>query len=257
MAEYKTEEIRATVGTGEYVRECVDVEKFFKRCQECKEGYHRRWSCPPFDFRPLQKWLEYDRLTLIGVAVYFERNTTPEEAHKALGEEKEKRLAQLLEEEKDGTLVLSAGKCDACEKCARENNLPCRKPDKMRYSIESLGGDVVKTAEKYLGKPLLWIKDGKVPEYLTLVFGVLEKKIKNSYKYFQNTACEFFPCHEKTFDGFNCLFCYCPLYKFDKCLGNPKYIEYGDKKIKDCSDCTFPHRAENYEKLMAFFNENL
>ena len=165
MAEYKTEEIRATVGTGEYVRECVDVEKFFKRCQECKEGYHRRWSCPPFDFRPLQKWLEYDRLTLIGVAVYFERNTTPEEALKALGEEKEKRLAQLLEEEKDGTLVLSAGKCDACEKCARENNLPCRKPDKMRYSIESLGGDVVKTAEKYLGKPLLWIKDGKVPEY--------------------------------------------------------------------------------------------
>ncbi|MCI7095084.1 MAG: cysteine-rich small domain-containing protein [Clostridiales bacterium] len=81
--------------------------------------------------------------------------------------------------------------------------------------------------------------------------------MKNSYKYFQNTACEFFPCHEKTFDGFNCLFCYCPLYRFEKCLGNPKYIEYGDKKIKDCSNCTFPHRVENYEKMMAFFNENL
>ena len=34
---------------------------------------------------------------------------------------------------------------------------------------------------------------------------------KNSYQFFSNSACEFFPCHQvadtKTF---NCLFCYCP-----------------------------------------------
>ena len=88
--------------------------------------------------------------------------------------------------------------------------------------------------------------------------GLSMKPEDSNYSFFQHKNCEFFPCHKtERPEDFNCLFCYCPLYKFDKCLGNPKYIEYGDKKIKDCSDCTFPHRAENYEKLMAFFNENL
>ena len=33
------------------------------------------------------------------------------------------------------------------------------------------------------------------------------------YAFFQNTACEYFPCHETKFpERFNCLFCYCPLY---------------------------------------------
>ena len=33
------------------------------------------------------------------------------------------------------------------------------------------------------------------------------------YAYFQNSACPYFPCHEKgNKEFFNCLFCYCPLY---------------------------------------------
>jgi hypothetical protein len=43
----------------------------------------------------------------------------------------------------------------------------------MRYSIESLGGDVGLTAERYLGQPLLWIKDGILPDYLMLVGALL------------------------------------------------------------------------------------
>lgn len=34
-----------------------------------------------------------------------------------------------------------------------------------------------------------------------------------SYRFFQNRACEFFPCHAvEDVEKFNCLFCYCPLY---------------------------------------------
>ena len=55
----------------------------------------------------------------------------------------------------------------------------------------------------------------------------------------QNRACEYFPCH-KTNDPehFNCLFCYCPLYRMENCGGNPSYLPNG---IKDCSNCTVPH----------------
>ncbi len=70
-----------------------------------------------------------------------------------------------------------------------------------------------------------------------------------SYKFFQNTSCEFFPCHNITKkDNFNCLFCYCPLYGLkDKCGGNFTYTENG---IKDCSECNFPHIKENYDEII-------
>ena len=36
----------------------------------------------------------------------------------------------------------------------------------------------------------------------------------------------------------------------ETCPGNPKWIEINGKNIKDCSNCTFPHEAENYEAIM-------
>ena len=71
---------------------------------------------------------------------------------------------------------------------------------------------------------------------------------EESYDFFQNRSCPWFPCHpgadEKTF---SCLFCYCPLYALgDKCGGNFTYTESG---IKDCSKCLIPHRRENYTRI--------
>lgn len=75
--------------------------------------------------------------------------------------------------------------------------------------------------------------------------------MENSYRFFENKACKYFPCH-KGLEEFNCLFCYCPLYREEKCLGNPIYSEKGEQKIKDCSNCTFPHQPENYDKIIQF-----
>lgn len=73
--------------------------------------------------------------------------------------------------------------------------------------------------------------------------------MENSYKFFENRDCKYFPCH-KGLENFNCLFCFCPMYMMENCLGNPNYIDKGDKVIKDCSNCVFPHVPENYEKIM-------
>lgn len=70
-----------------------------------------------------------------------------------------------------------------------------------------------------------------------------------NYDYFQNKACEYFPCHAGADpESFSCLFCYCPLYALgEDCGGNFTYTQQG---IKDCSDCLKPHRRENYEKIL-------
>ena len=79
-------------------------------------------------------------------------------------------------------------------------------------------------------------------------------KEHGNYAFFQNTKCEYFPCHptDKPED-FNCLFCYCPLFALGKkCGGNCKYTEDG---IKDCSACLLPHRRENYDYVNSKFME--
>lgn len=70
-----------------------------------------------------------------------------------------------------------------------------------------------------------------------------------NYDFFQNKACEYFPCHEGADpDSFSCLFCYCPLYALgEKCGGGFTYTADG---IKDCSGCLTPHRRENYGKII-------
>ena len=64
----------------------------------------------------------------------------------------------------------------------------------------------------------------------------------------------FFPCHKGAdAENFNCLFCYCPLYALGrKCGGNFRYTEKG---IKDCTNCQFPHKRENYDKVTGRFQE--
>lgn len=72
--------------------------------------------------------------------------------------------------------------------------------------------------------------------------------------FFQNTACEYFPCHAHADpSSFNCLFCYCPLYCLGAdCGGAFTYTAGGDK---DCSGCLFPHKRENYDAITARFSE--
>ena len=74
------------------------------------------------------------------------------------------------------------------------------------------------------------------------------------YAFFQHRACEFFPCHAGVPEAdFNCLFCYCPLYALgSKCGGNCVYLASG---VKSCEHCAFPHRRENYPKVLARFSE--
>ena len=49
--------------------------------------------------------------------------------------------------------------------------------------------------------------------------------MSDNYKFFQNTKCEYYPCHKLENEAdFNCLFCFCPLYMLkDKCGGNFTY----------------------------------
>jgi len=75
--------------------------------------------------------------------------------------------------------------------------------------------------------------------------------MENSYCFYENRECKYYPCHNGL-EQINCMFCFCPLYTFERCLGS--YVMLSDKNVirKDCSKCTFPHNPDNYETIIDF-----
>ena len=78
-----------------------------------------------------------------------------------------------LREEYPRSDILTVGGCHLCEHCTRPEGRPCRYPEGIGYTLESLGCDVSAAAEQLLGWPLLWSRKGCLPEYMALVCGVL------------------------------------------------------------------------------------
>ena len=78
--------------------------------------------------------------------------------------------------------------------------------------------------------------------------------MEHSYRFYQNRACEYFPCHKvSNEEEFNCLFCFCPLYALGSgCGGNCSYTKAG---IKDCSACLLPHSPKGYDYITDKFKE--
>lgn len=172
---YDIERVSADVSMENFMDKCVDIPQFLGYCRECR-NYRKRWSCPSFDFDPMEIWEKYSSVHIEGRVLRPLEGVTLEQAVRGMEAVKQDMLAELMhmEAETPQSLVLSAGACYLCgDNCARLNGEPCRFPNKMRYSMESLGGDVNKAAEIFLHRPMQWIKNGEMPEYLMLVLGLL------------------------------------------------------------------------------------
>jgi len=169
----------------EYIQTCVDVPQFLSYCKECK-NYNRIWSCPSFSFDPADYLSAYQSILIVGYKVNVPKDRrlrvyTEEEqgmmTQTMLSEPKRKLDKDMLEREAatPGSMALSGGSCLYCTPgdCARISGSPCRYPEKMRYSIEALGGNVGLTVTKYLHQQLEWIEKGRMPGHFILVAGLL------------------------------------------------------------------------------------
>lgn len=183
---YTLKKTKAKICTSELIQKYTDTERFLDCCRQCP-NFGQRWSCPQYDFSPEALWRQYDELLIFGTQIYFDKELAEKKYSAAeieklsgasLKAERRRLDAEMLaaEKEKDGSLALFAGSCIICDDCGRPSGEACRFPDKMRYSIESLGGNVAQLAEELLGVPLKWSKNGELPEYLTLVCGLLIKR---------------------------------------------------------------------------------
>ena len=172
----KIETYEKTIGVPEYIEGYVNVEEFLKCCKACG-NYDRKWSCPSYDFDPVEDyWKKFSRFYVVGKKMILAEEEK-ENWENLMTEVKAQLTEELFEMEAEhpGSRSLSAGSCHICgeNNCSKSLREPCRFPDKMRYSVESLGGNVGLTASRLLGIELQWIEEGQIPDYFTLVGGLL------------------------------------------------------------------------------------
>ena len=150
-----------------------DPELTLSRCRACS-GYGGTWSCPEFGFSLQEYWRRFSTYTVCVERLWLEEAETAEEAQAILSGEKPVFNRRMLERERsEGGTALYAQECEECARCARLDGEPCRFPQIMRYSIESLGGNAAKLIREELGFDILWSQDGSVPAYYLLIGGIL------------------------------------------------------------------------------------
>ncbi|MCI7327651.1 MAG: DUF2284 domain-containing protein [Hornefia butyriciproducens] len=173
---YSLERFEKETDIVSYIDGYVNVEEFLPRCMECG-SYGRVWSCPPFQFDPMELWRSYRRILIQGYRLSFGEDRTKETMTEALWKVKEQLSEELFVQEREfpGSLALSAGSCQLCEGCTRPEGVPCRNKERMRHSIESLGGDVGKTLSELCGIQLEWVRGDRLPSHFVLCGALLKK----------------------------------------------------------------------------------
>lgn len=170
-----------------------DILKFFnkekirKNCENCL-SFNKVWSCPNYDFLEEDYLKNYNYVYVLGAKLFY--NEIEDLVSKLKSSNKsnldisisvyndlrkitdEKIL--LLENKFKNTKSLLGGKCSYCEKCTRIENIPCAHPEKLRYSLESLGFDVTAITENILNEKIIFTKDA-LPEYCLSIYALLSK----------------------------------------------------------------------------------
>lgn len=190
------------ISVSNYTTEFRDAKKFIVFCKQCNK-YNNCWACPPFEFDKEEYIRDYKEAYIIGTKIIFTEaaldNCSNSEESRIIGAEAIAEVRrfldiQLLDIEKKNpcSKVFFAGTCHFChmEDCTRIKAEPCRFPDKIRPSLESLGFDIGKTCEELLNIKLQWSSDGSLPQYLTLVSAIFaHQPIANIEGYFCFNFC--------------------------------------------------------------------
>ncbi len=159
----------------------IDKKYFEQLCMQGCPNYNKKWSCPPFspvydDFTKGKKklFLFYLHINMLQFSYIKNNYLKIKAANMMLKARADKFLCQIASEYGG---YISTGSCRLCKPCKCKSGLPCAHPNRMTFSFESLGIDVGQLVNAYFDRPLLWYKSGVLPEYTSVVCGLLTNKM--------------------------------------------------------------------------------
>lgn len=167
---------RTNLSLKEFVRRFTCPTPPAELCGVCP-NFGRRWGCPPLSEGELSCLRQYDHIEVWAVQIFPQQKRQPLGAAfdiiNAQREVVEPQLLQ-LEAQRGGRAAFFTGMCRHCpeRQCARIYGQPCRHPQLVRPSLEALGFDLQKVARELFDIELQWGRQGRLPEYLTILGGL-------------------------------------------------------------------------------------
>ena len=122
-------------------------------CEHECPMYGRSWACPPgvgSVCHCQEKCLSYENCLMISTIVEVADITNINEtlATRPEHEQVTNQVGDILRAEGLAPYILSTEACTLCQRCAIEEGLPCRFPDKMHPCVESHGINVIPILEE-------------------------------------------------------------------------------------------------------------
>lgn len=152
---------------------------FDRLCRIGCVNFNKKWSCPPYSPSYSKLSDGYSNLLLILLYSYLDQfdyiqnKYTKVRAGNVILKSLAERSLRHLEKIFDG-IMISNGSCRLCRPCTLKlGKTECKRPEKMRYSMESLGLNVIKISTDYFDHKLLWYRKKEVPLYTSVVSGLL------------------------------------------------------------------------------------
>lgn len=183
--DYSVEYRRNRLPMADFRQKYQNREKYITYCRECPR-YNTVWSCPPLDF-DVDDYLErFAWVNVLCAKIVLSSHViaaadTPEKIKNmgweillAVKLDMEEKLRQ-MEKNLPGSISLSSGGCNLCNVCSRKDGIPCRQPEKMRYSLDAFGFDLTAITKDMFDIDILWCKN-RLPNYFTLIHGLLTVK---------------------------------------------------------------------------------
>lgn len=155
----------------------VDKAKFDNLCQVGCPNYAGKWSCPPYAPMFSQYVSKWKRLYLVflhadlGQFSYIKNDYLKVKAANSILKSRADRYIRKMA--KLHGSCISTGSCRLCKPCRCKAGMPCAHPDLMAYSFEAMGVDVGRMVLDCFQKPLLWYRPQHMPEYTSVVCGIL------------------------------------------------------------------------------------
>ncbi len=176
---YTVQTREVTIPAEEFISRYRDVDRIRQYCLQCP-GYGKSWGCPPFDFDPCTVSDGFKTVRLMATIIGFDEPTraacqdaqaAARVGREAMNEVWQSLLPRLydMEREVPGSRCFTF-RCVLCpEGCTRPEGKPCRHPDKLRHSLESVGFDIEAMTRELLEIELEWSRDGSLSKHITLV----------------------------------------------------------------------------------------
>lgn len=149
--------LKAEVCDNTILKNYMNFDYFTNLCKTGCNYYNKSYTCPPNS----PTFTDYTKNYNFSLIILMYTEINEENSIKDIHKDLRCILSEILiplEKNLNG-LLTDGGRCLYCNECSYIYNLPCKYPDKIRFSMEAMGIDLDKMSKEILNHTISWNKD--------------------------------------------------------------------------------------------------